>query len=462
MDNKEKKVTLNYTGSYFASKYFRVEETNGTDVLVFTFTRGDRKKHSVNFIVFNRDKTVTFNTGDSIRASEGKYYLGAQNYILAEKGTHGLDFEVKVFNCSVNKADDGFTAQITQSDDESLCNELWEIAVNTIDLNGDLFGQGIYNATIPRNGCNLEAEAKLDDFLKVLKETDFLDIDSDDENRRYISLSCLDDYSGGISGLRTERRNVQVLPPNGKGVFIPYQNGCCKAVSNIEALLVKDPCAKGCFAVLKPVKLLHDIEADIWLETEVEYRYPQDASAIANAYPALYREVTKKEEPWRAIPPFGNGEDLSSYSLGDMQMYIPCEYVRQRWCVKKDLFHFTSRSENAQPYYGLNKEYLLLDGIDGCERDDDYYAVAFVNYSGAEYFAVYGLSERKRLKTDVYIKCTFRKFAPLSEFLAGAKSDDENYSVLYWSYRYHFRYNGLISSPISAEIFDKLYTAYAQ
>lgn len=293
------------------------------------------------------------------------------------------------------------------------------------------------NNTLP---ClNMDADVSYETFLKrimrKIKDTRFLDVDPEDKAHKYLCLeephvlNCL---------------QVQM----GNGLFAPYTERRLEdlSIGDMGLLLHKEfgDNFNGAFTILKPVELLHDISAKMWIKARVQYRFPQDTDRIANDFPQLYHELTQEEEYWREVEPMD--EAPTPYRLGDMEMLIPCDCICGIWGIKKGIFQFTIRENGLAVDFGPTREYLVHAS----------FGVSFVSFNGREYFAVYRAEGRKRCKKDVFAHFKFHKLMPLSKVLAGIDSHEALLKSLHYAYHFHTHRNDLVSMPIDEDTFNNI------
>ena len=438
----ELSIVLNYSGQYFTKANFKIERINGVFTPIFAFTQKELRERSVSYFVANQEKAKAVSFGSrldhEVREAIERIHLAPQSYILVEKGTKGLDFELKVFVCVISKTADGFTADITESHDKNLVDELWQANNQNGDVLRDKFYESIINETIP---SGKSAGVTFDQWFKKgidrLSSTRFLDIDPEDISHEYLQL----DKS-------YPKETLQIQASN--GLFMPCQEGCLddKDPKDMGALLFKNQRGGASFSILKPVELLHDIYSKMWLKCSVQYRYPQDAAGIAKDYPQLYREITQDSEPWRQIEALD--EAPTPYRFGDKELLVPCDCLRGRYYgIKKGDFQFTLNHRGLSPDFGANRENLMSDN----------YALTFVKHDGQEYFVVYRSEGKKRFKKDIYELYAFHQFIPLSKVLANGADGEKLLRVLCYAYYFHLHRNNLTSIPIDAELFEELDTA---
>jgi hypothetical protein len=269
---------------------------------------------------------------------------------------------------------------------------------------------------------------------------------------------CLDDLNQNNDHAdapyrRGQREYVETQAPN--GLFIPYRPGCLEGLrpENMGMLLYKDIFDDTAFIILKPAELLHDVSAGLWLKTDVQCRYPQDAAGIARDFPQLYRELTKRKEHWREIEPME--EAPAPYRFGSAEMYVPCDYIENYWGMKKGPFQFAVRDNGLQPLYGPNRDHFT------CTAFRESYAVSFINRDGREYFVLYRIEGMKRYKKEPYAWLRFHKMIPLADVLDNGTNGPNGSSVLgalNYAYHFHTCRDALASAPADEETFDELDT----
>jgi hypothetical protein len=215
-------------------------------------------------------------------------------------------------------------------------------------------------------------------------------------------------------------KHIQIQARN--GFFVPFQKDIWNfKVADMGLLMQKNELdGDMTFTIMKPVELLHDINAYMWLKCSVQYRYPQDVSRISAAFPHLIQELTQEKEYWREAEPIEEDETITPNRLGDKEMYVPCICVNERWGVEKGVFQFTIRNLGLGLDFGTNQKNVMFEK----------YGVSFVNYEGREFFAVYRTEDKKRYGKATYAHCKFYKFIPLSKVLAVTCDDDTMDSML--------------------------------
>jgi hypothetical protein len=442
--SKRPKITLNYSGSFFSANNFMCFERFGEYLPVFNADNHMKRMHSIAYYVANMDKTEAFDFNKMSGVC-----LSAQNYILVEKGTTGFDFEARLFVCSTVKNDDEVVITITESFDESTRAELWESMQMKFKGIKDSFKESVVNRVIPSKSTqdNVSYEVLINKKLNEIKETRFLDINPDDNTHIYLPLE------DGRS-----IRDIRSLKMQGKtGYFTECELESLRElnISDIGLLAYTQASGGRGFSILKAEEFVHDISAEIWLQTRVLYNYPQDAERIKDAYPLLWEELTREAEYWRRIEPMSEKDTLalSPAKLGDSVMWLPCfgEHERLYGVKKNEPFQFTLREKGVSVDFGPTGEYLISSD----------YGVSFISHAGREYFAVYRTGERRRVRNNIYIRYSFYKLVPMSDVLSARMQDScENLlRALNWGYYFHTHRYGLVSKPVDDEVFDSLYMA---
>ena len=449
------KINLNYSGKFFRDENFECKRVAGVFSPVFVQTDTDFCLKSTSYQVLRKDKSPAFCV-DGDKCVEKKLYLSSQNYIVVEKGIAGFEFNEKVFEVTVSRDGEDFNIDITESLDAELNEELLTIVCTEKRSSvQDFFRVGMKNMLLPQKEYMSKGlqdyKELIEKRLLKLKNTRFLDIDPTDETHKYLYID--DDevtQYNKISGdyftmleFCVDRSRFSVQMPGGGFSKISPKYFKDRELNGIGILKMAEFRNQDEYAILEPVELLHDLDAHLWLKAKVKYRYPQDADQIADEYPKLIREATKKEEYWREVDPMD--EIPKPYTLGDKEMYVPCEKKRNWWSIKNSPFQFCD-DPGATGRFGRKREFHHAQGE---------YGVFFVNFEGEEYFARYKLEGRKRFCRDVYNHYTFYDFVSLSDVLANPDKDFGTY-VLLCTYQFEATCNGITSISIDKETFDIL------
>ena len=452
---KSPEITLNYSGEYFAKENFECSVVAGTYAPIFKQLRSDFSLKSTNYQILQPDKTFAYHIRKEA-FGEKMAYLSEKNFITVEKGTAGFDFEEKVFVVTAVPNGDGFSIDITESQDAALIEELMAIVCTENRSSAKDYVKWCFSCmTLPQKDAMSRGLQNYMDFvegkLSRLQNTRFLDMDPEDDAHEFLYIdNQLETQFNNISldyqmknNFFFKEKRLFVQAENGS--FMPYARGCFddKAAHDIGILKLDSDNGRKEFLILEPVEFLHDIDAHMWLKTRVKYRYPQDAVKIAEEHPKLYREATKEKELWRDISPMD--EEPKPPVLGEMEMYVPCENVRNLWSMRNSPFHFLDRPGAAIRY---GKGQIL-------HSDEGKFGLFFVSHGGEEYFARYKKEGRKRFGRDVYNHYTFYDFLPLSDLLANPDKDFETY-VLNCTYQMEVIRSGIKSTPIDEATFDML------
>ena len=452
------KVILNNSAKYFTEDNFDCVKIAGTYSPVFIQLDADASLRSTNFQVLQPDKTLAYHI-EKDAFGEKKAFLGTGYYITVEKGTTGYDFEEKVFVVTVTPDACDFVIDIVESQNKALNDEL--MAIVCTEKRSSL--KDNFNVSIINRNLSKESDTKkgvfdytkhLEQKFHTLQTTRFLDIDVLDEAHKYLyiddrkesSFNRISAYDSTLSEFFFNESNLSVQMRGGN--FTPYTPGYFDGKSPGEIGILKLNTDDSYsfrrqkeFVILEPVELLHDIDAHIWLKSRVMYRYPQDEALIAEKYPRLIKEAKEIRDYWRDVSPMD--EQPKPFVMGAKELYVPCENVRDIWCMRNSPFHFCDRPGVSVRF---GKENVM-------QCDEGKYGVFFVKYEGEEYFARYLKEGKKRFGKDVYNHYTFYDFLPLPDLLANPHKDYET-QILMFTYQFEVVRNGLTSVPIDEDTFN--------